>query len=50
MAALISAFLKKSGRLSSEDHEILAFVSQCSASFRPILDCFIPKFKVKYED
>ena len=41
-------FQKKSGRLSSTGSEILAFGSHCSANFQPILDCFIPKFKLKY--
>ena len=41
---------KKSGRLSSTGSEILAFGSECSANFQPIFDCFIPKFKVKYDD
>ena len=43
-------FSKKSGRLSSAGPEILAFGSYCSAKFQLILDCFIPKFKFKYED
>ena len=43
-------FSKKSGRRSSVAPEILAFVSHCSANFQPILDCFIPNFKLKYED
>ena len=30
--------------------EILTFGSNCSAKFQPILDCFIPKFKVEYDD
>ena len=30
--------------------EILAFVSHYSANLQPILDCFIPNFKLKYED
>ena len=30
--------------------EILAFVSHCSANFQTILDCFIPNFKLRYED
>ena len=30
--------------------EILAFGNQCSANFQPILDCFIPKFKLTYDD
>ena len=30
--------------------KILDFGSHCSANFQPILDCFIPHFKLKYED
>ena len=29
---------------------MLAFGSHCSANFQPVLDCFIPKFKLKYDD
>ena len=29
--------------------KILAFGSYCSANFQPILDCFIPNFKLTYE-
>ena len=43
-------FSKKSGRLSSTGSEILTFSSHCSANFKPILDCFIPKFKLEYDD
>ena len=43
-------FSKKSGPLSSTGSEILTFGSHCSATFRPILDCFIPKFKLEYDD
>ena len=43
-------FSKKSGRLSSTGSEILTFGSHCSANFQPILDCFIPKFKLESED
>ena len=43
-------FSEKLGRLSSTGSEILAFGSHCSANFRPILDCFTPKFKLKYDD
>ena len=43
-------FSKKSGRLSSTGSEILTFDSHCSANFQPILDCFIPKFKLEYDD
>ena len=51
MAALkLTHFSKKSGRLSLTGSEILAFGSHCSANFQPILDCFIPKFKLEYDD
>ena len=44
-------FLKKMlGRLSSAGPEGLAFSSHCSAKFQTILDCFLPNFKLKYED
>ena len=43
-------FSKKSGRLSSMGSEILTFGSHCSANFQPILDCFLPKFKLEYDD
>ena len=29
--------------------KILTFGSHCSANFQPILDCFIPKFKLEYD-
>ena len=35
---------------SSAGPKILAFGSHCSANFQPILDCFIPNFKLTYED
>ena len=41
---------KKSGRLSSTGFEILTFGSHCSANFQPILDSFIPIFKLEYDD
>ena len=43
-------FSKKSGRPSSTGSEILTFGSHCSANFQPILDCFIPKFKLEYDN
>ena len=43
-------FSKKSGRLSSTGSEILTFGSHRSANFQPILDCFIPKFKLEYDN
>ena len=43
-------FSEKSGRLSSTGSEILNFGSHCSAICQSILDCFIPKFKLKYDD
>ena len=46
----LAHFPKKSGRMSSVGSEILAFISHCSANFQPILDSFIPNFKLKYED
>ena len=45
-----SAFFKKSDRLSSEGHEILAFGSHYSANFQPILDYFIPNIKLRCEN
>ena len=30
--------------------KILNFGSHCSANFQPILECFIPKFKLTYDD
>ena len=30
--------------------KFVAFGSHCSANFQPILDCFIPNFKLTYED
>ena len=30
--------------------EILTFGSHCSTNFQPILDCFIPSFKLEYDD
>ena len=43
-------FSRKIGRLSSTGSEILTFGSHCSANFQPMLDCFIPKFKLEYDD
>ena len=43
-------FSKKLGRLSSTGFEILTFGSHCSGNFQPLLDCFIPKFKLEYDD
>ena len=43
-------FSKKLGCLSSAAIEILAFSSHCSVKFQPILDCFMPYFKLKHED
>ena len=50
MAALNYTFFENSSRLSSTGSKILTFGSHCSANFQPILDCFIPKFKLKYDD
>ena len=35
---------------SSAGPKILAFGSHSLAKFQPMLDCFIPNFKLKYED
>ena len=35
---------------SSASPEILAFGNHCSVIFQPILNCFVPNFKLKYED
>ena len=43
-------FSKKLGRLSSTGSEMSAFGSQCSANFESILDCFIPRFMLRYDD
>ena len=43
-------FSKNLGRLSSAGPDILAFGSHCLANSQPIVDCVIPKFKLKYED
>ena len=43
-------FSKELGRLSSAGPEIIAFGSQFPGKFQPIFDCFIPNFKLKYED
>ena len=36
--------------VSSAGSEVLTFGSHCSANFQPILDCFIQKFKLEYDD
>ena len=46
----LAHFPKKSDRLSSTGPGILIFGSHCSANFQLILDCFIPKFKLEYDD
>ena len=43
-------FSKKSSRQSLASPEILAFASHCWANFQPILNFFIPNFKLQYED
>ena len=51
MTALNKCIFRKSRVVcSSAGPKISAFVSHCSANFQPILDCFIPNFKLKYED
>ena len=36
--------------MSLAGRKILAFGSHSMVNFQPILDCFIPNFKLKYED
>ena len=48
--AILIHFSEKWGRLSSKGSKTLAFSSHCSANFQPILDCFIPKFKLEYDN
>ena len=43
-------FSKKSGRMSSAGPENLALDSHCSVRSQRILNCFMPNFKLKYED
>ena len=41
---------KKSGRLSSTGSEILTSGGHCSSNFQPVLNCFVPKFKLEYDN
>ena len=51
MAALnLCIFRKNLVVYSLEVSKNLAFVGHCSGNFKPILDCFIPNFKLKYRD
>ena len=51
MAALNQCIFRKNLFVcSSAGPNTLALGSHCSANFQPILDCFIPNFKLKYED
>ena len=51
MAALNEYIFRKNWAVfSSVGPKILAFGSHSSANFQPTLDCFIPNFKLKYED
>ena len=43
-------FSKNQVVFSSGSPKDLAFGSHCLVNFQPILDCFIPNFKLKYED
>ena len=43
-------FLKKIKCRSWAGPKSLAYVNHCSAKFQPILNCFIPILKQKYED
>ena len=46
----ISTFFEKSGRPWSTASQLLTFGSHYLANFQPILDCFITKFKLEYDD
>ena len=52
MAALIKSvhFSKNLVVCSSAGSKTSALGSHCSANFQLILDCFIPNFKLMYED
>ena len=51
MAAFKSVhFSKNLVVCSSTGPKILAFSSHYSTNFQPILDCFMPNFKLKYRD
>ena len=51
MAAFKSVYFRKIWlSCSLAGPKILAFGRNCSVNFQPILDCFIPNFKLKYED
>ena len=43
-------FWERSRCLLSAGAYILAFDGHSSANFQPILDCFIPNFKLKYDN
>ena len=43
-------FSEKWGRLSSTGSKILTLGSHCSAICQPVLDWFIPRFNLKYDD
>ena len=45
-----NAFFEKVGSSVINGPEILPIGSHCTANFQPILDCFMPNFKLKYED
>ena len=51
MAALNWCIFRKNWVVcSSAGPKSLGFSSHCSANVQPILDCFIPDFKLNYED
>ena len=50
MAALNWCIFRKLDLLFIAGPKMLALGSHSSANFQPILDCSIPKFKLKYED
>ena len=47
---LNQSIFEKTGPLSLTGPKILVFGSHSTANFQPILNCFIPNFKLKYED
>ena len=46
----LTNFLKKSDRLFISGFKILAFGGHSLPNFQPIMDCFIPNFRLKYKD
>ena len=51
MAALNWYIFRKIGlSVINGFRNFLTFGSHCSANFQPILDCFVAKFKLEYDD